>query len=94
MENMTIMGMILKKLDGFDNTYSCIGLEEVKPIGKGFEIKEGKYKSVVLPIFDNQEDISIFAFDGSGFIKNKICKDYQELKEKFVYTDRCSVTRE
>lgn len=93
MENMTIMGMILKKLDGFDNTYSCIGLEEVKPIGKGFEIKEGKYKSVVLPIFDNQEDISIFAFDGSGFIKNKICKDYQELKEKFVYTDRCSVIR-
>lgn len=93
MENMTIMGMILKKIDGFDNTYSCIGLEEVKPTGKGFEIKDGKYKSVTLPIFDNQEDISIFAFDGSGFIKNKICKDYQELKEKFVYADKCSVIR-
>lgn len=93
MENMTIMGMILKKIDGFDNTYSCIGLEEVKPTDKGFEIKDGKYKSVTLPIFDNQEDISIFAFDGSGFIKNKICKDYQELKEKFVYADKCSVIR-
>lgn len=93
MENTTIMGMILKKLDGFDNTYSCIGLEEVKQTNQGFEIKEGKYKSVVLPIFDNQKDISIFAFEGSGFIKNNICKDYQELKEKFLYPDKCSVIR-
>lgn len=93
MKNVTMIGMILKKLDGFDNMYSCIGLEEVKPTGKGFEIKDGKYKSVVLPIFDNQEDISIFAFDGSGFIKNGICKDYQELKEKFLYPDKCSVIK-
>lgn len=93
MENKTIMGMILKKLEGFDNAYACIGLEEVNVTENGFEIKDGKYKSVVLPVFDNQKNLSIFGFDGSALIKNGICKNYEELKASFVYPDKCSVLK-
>ena len=93
MENKVIMGLILKRIEGFDNTYACLGLEEVKLVNDGFLIKDGKYKSITLPVFDNDEELSIFGFNGTAFIDNGICKDYDELKSNFVKQDKCKVLK-
>lgn len=91
MENVTIMGMVLKKLKGFDDTYACITVEKVNNLSNGFKIEDGKYRDMVLPMFDNKKDLSIFPFDANSFIDNGVYKDYDDIKNSLSLPDKCSV---
>lgn len=91
MENVTIMGMILKKLEQFDDTYACVGIEKVNALPNGFQIAEGKYATLILPEFDENQEISIFPFNAEPLIKSGYYQSYDEIKEDKTYPDRSLV---
>ena len=91
--NILMMGFVLKKIPAFEDTYACVLMEEIKALPNGFQIKNGKYKSMILPKFDNEEELSIFPFNAYSFIESGIYKDVDEMRETFTCEDKCPVFR-
>ena len=91
MKNTTIMGIIFKKMKQFDDAYTCIAVEKVDVLQEGILITEGKYKSLILPKFDEKQELSIFPFNADLFIKNNSYESYDDIKDEFTRPDKCLV---